>query len=48
MDISSPHLPYIIAAYALGVFVFTVLTYWVLKDDRKVRQRLAKLKTDVT
>lgn len=48
MDISSPHLPYIIAAYALGVFLFTLLTYWVLKEDRRVRQHLAKLKTDAT
>ena len=46
MDMSSVHMPYIIASYALGFFVFFLLTCWVLKEDRKVRQQLATLKSD--
>lgn len=41
MDITSTHLPYIIAAYALGAGVLVLLTYWSLQADRKVRQQLA-------
>jgi heme exporter protein CcmD len=48
MDMSSAHTPYIIASYSLVIIVFISLTYWVLREDRKVRQQLAKLKSDAT
>jgi hypothetical protein len=47
MDISSPHFPYIMGAYALGVCVLTLLTYWTLRADCKVREKLAQWKPDV-
>ncbi|MCE3230861.1 MAG: hypothetical protein K0R52_789 [Alphaproteobacteria bacterium] len=46
MDVTSSHFPYIIAAYALGACVLTLLTYWVVQKDRKVRQQLAKWQPD--
>jgi len=48
MDISSPHILYILGAYALGAFVFILLTYWVLVEDRKVSQQLRQWKSDAT
>jgi len=47
MDIFSGHLPYVVAAYGLGICVVTLLTYWTLKVDRKARQQLAREKPDV-
>lgn len=48
MDMASAHLPYIIAAYALAACVLTLLAYWALQADRKVRQQLAQGKSDAT
>jgi heme exporter protein CcmD len=46
MDISSPHILYVLGAYALGAFVFIFLTYWVVAEDRKVLQQLRQWKSD--
>jgi hypothetical protein len=46
MDIASPHFPYIMGAYALGVCVLMLLAYLTLKVDRKVREELAQWKPD--
>jgi heme exporter protein CcmD len=48
MDMSSPHILYILGAYALGAFVFTLLTYWVVREDRKASKELRQWKSDVT
>ena len=48
MDISSQHFPYIMAAYALGACVLTLLAYWTLRTDRKVRQELGQRKLDAS
>lgn len=47
MDISSQHFPYVMGAYALGAGVLTLLTYWTLRADSKVRKELAQWKPDV-
>lgn len=48
MDWSSPHIFYVVIAYIVGIFVFTLLTYWVVKEDRKARQDLRQWTSDDT
>ena len=48
MDISSPHTLYILGAYFLGAFVFTLLIYWVVTEDRKASQELQEWKSDAS
>lgn len=43
MDLSSIHMPYILASYMLVLVVFAILSVWVVKQDRNVRQQLSKL-----
>ncbi|MBM3632430.1 MAG: heme exporter protein CcmD [Alphaproteobacteria bacterium] len=48
MDLSSPHIFFVGAAYVLGIFVFTLLTFWVVKEDRKAYQELRQWTSDDT
>lgn len=48
MSMASAHVPYVIAAYTLAAGVLTLLAYWVLQADRKVRQQLVQWKSDAT
>ena len=48
MDLSSPQIFFVVAAYALGIFVFTLLTFWVVKEDRKACQELRQWTCDDT
>jgi len=46
MNISSSHMLYILGAYALGALVFILLTYWIVREDRKASQQLRQWKSD--
>jgi heme exporter protein CcmD len=48
MDWSSPHIFFVVEAYALGVLVFSLLTFWVVTEDRKVCQELRQWTSDDT
>jgi len=48
MDLTSVHMPYVMGAYSMVILIFSILTYWVLKEDRRARRKLSKLKSDAT
>jgi cytochrome oxidase assembly protein ShyY1 len=45
MDVTSPHIPYIIGAYGFGICVLVLLTYWVIRQDRKVCRQFADVQS---
>jgi heme exporter protein CcmD len=48
MDFSSPHMPYVLASYMSVIIVFVILSVWVVKQDRNIRQQLSKLTSNET
>lgn len=48
MDMTCAHLPYIITAYAFSLSILGLLIYWILRADQKIRQRLARWRSDVS
>lgn len=46
MDITSPHFPYVIAAYLFGGSILALLACWTCQADRKARQQLARWTSD--
>ncbi|MBX9804389.1 MAG: heme exporter protein CcmD [Alphaproteobacteria bacterium] len=46
MDLTSPHMPYILGAFAVTLITLMLLTLWSFQADRKAMSDLGKWKSD--
>lgn len=48
MDMTSLHMPYIVAAYSFAGLLLMGLAYWTINADRQVSQKISQWDSDET
>lgn len=46
MDITSPHMPYVLGAFIFAVMVLFFLIFWSVREDRRIVLELKKWKSN--